>query len=114
MKIIIRSFLFLTFLNGFSQEIEESTDSLKVFMLEEVKVSSIRAKKTDPVTHSNLDKEDIKSRNLGQDIPILLNYLPGVVTTIDEQGANKKAKVDFEKAGEKTLLLSFAKLRILD
>lgn len=38
----------------------------------------------------------------------------GVVTDIDEQGANKKAKVDFEKAGEKTLLLSFAKLRILD
>ena len=83
MKIIIRSFLFLTFLNGFSQEIEESTDSLKVFMLEEVKVSSIRAKKTDPVTHSNINKEDIKSRNLGQDIPILLNYLPGVVTTSD-------------------------------
>jgi len=38
----------------------------------------------------------------------------GQVTIIDEQGANKKAKVDFEKAGEKTLLLSFAKLRILD
>ncbi|MEM0941550.1 MAG: UvrD-helicase domain-containing protein [Bacteroidota bacterium] len=38
----------------------------------------------------------------------------GIVTTIDEQGANRKAKVDFEKAGEKTLLLSFAKLRIVD
>ncbi len=38
----------------------------------------------------------------------------GVVTNIDEQGSNKKAKVEFEKAGEKTLLLSFAKLRILD
>ncbi|MEP5613681.1 MAG: UvrD-helicase domain-containing protein [Cyclobacteriaceae bacterium] len=37
----------------------------------------------------------------------------GLVTEIDEQGANKKAKVNFEKAGEKTLLLSFAKLRIL-
>ena len=38
----------------------------------------------------------------------------GVVTNIDEQGSNKKAKVDFENAGEKTLLLSFAKLRILE
>lgn len=38
----------------------------------------------------------------------------GVVSSIDEQGANKKAKVDFEKAGEKTLLLSFAKLRIVE
>ena len=83
MKSIAKVFIFLIFLNGFSQDIEESTDSLKVFMLEEVKVSSIRAKKTDPVTQSNVNKEDIKSRNLGQDIPILLNYLPGVVTTSD-------------------------------
>jgi iron complex outermembrane receptor protein len=83
MKSIAKVFIFLTSINSFSQEIIESTDSLKVFMLEEVKVSSIRAKKTDPVTQSNVNKEDIKSRNLGQDIPILLNYLPGVVTTSD-------------------------------
>jgi len=38
----------------------------------------------------------------------------GTVTTIDINGSNKKAKVAFEKAGEKTLLLSFAKLRILE
>ena len=83
MKTIINGFIFLTFLNVFSQEINDSTDSLKVFILEEVKVSSIRAKSTDPVTHTNINKEDLKSRNLGQDIPILLNYLPGVVTTSD-------------------------------
>ncbi len=38
----------------------------------------------------------------------------GVVSLIDEQGSNRKAKVSFEKAGEKTLLLSFAKLRIVE
>lgn len=38
----------------------------------------------------------------------------GKVTHIDAEGANKKAKVDFENAGEKTLLLSFAKLRIIE
>ena len=38
----------------------------------------------------------------------------GDVTAIDEQGSNRKAKVLFEGAGEKTLLLSFAKLRIVD
>ncbi len=38
----------------------------------------------------------------------------GTVTALDINGANKKAKVEFETAGEKTLLLSFAKLRILD
>jgi DNA helicase-2/ATP-dependent DNA helicase PcrA len=36
----------------------------------------------------------------------------GEVKEIDESGPNKKAVVAFEKAGEKTLLLSFAKLRI--
>lgn len=38
----------------------------------------------------------------------------GVVKYLDVEGANKKAKVEFEQAGEKTLLLAFAKLRILD
>ena len=83
MKTIIKGFIFLTFLSSFSQNEEESSDSIKVFILEEVRVSSIRAKSTDPVTHTNINKEDLKSRNLGQDIPILLNYMPGVVTTSD-------------------------------
>ena len=38
----------------------------------------------------------------------------GSVTAIDESGSNRKAKVVFDKFGEKTLLLAFAKLRILD
>lgn len=38
----------------------------------------------------------------------------GVVSEIDEQGSNKKAKVDFDQIGEKTLLLSYAKLRIVE
>ncbi|PIB36473.1 ATP-dependent DNA helicase [Reichenbachiella sp. 5M10] len=37
----------------------------------------------------------------------------GEVTKIEVQGANRKAHISFDKAGEKTLLLSFAKLRIL-
>lgn len=38
----------------------------------------------------------------------------GTVTVIDADGANRKARVDFENVGEKTLLLSFAKLRIIE
>jgi len=38
----------------------------------------------------------------------------GKVTKMDVQGANRKAKVVFEDFGEKTLLLSFAKLRIIE
>lgn len=36
----------------------------------------------------------------------------GRVVNMDESGANRKAKVLFDNVGEKTLLLSFAKLRI--
>jgi DNA helicase-2/ATP-dependent DNA helicase PcrA len=38
----------------------------------------------------------------------------GTVVLMDESGANRKAKVNFDQAGEKTLLLTFAKLRIVD
>ncbi|MGB5926678.1 MAG: 3'-5' exonuclease, partial [Cyclobacteriaceae bacterium] len=38
----------------------------------------------------------------------------GTVTKMDTTGANRKASVLFENAGEKTLLLSFAKLRIVE
>ncbi len=51
--------------------------------LEEVIVSAVRVKATSPVTHSNLTKKDLEKRNLGQDIPMLLNFLPSVVTTSD-------------------------------
>lgn len=36
----------------------------------------------------------------------------GVVVGMDETGADRKAKIQFDNFGEKTLLLSFAKLRI--
>ena len=51
--------------------------------LDEVLVSAVRVKEGIPVTFSNVTKEEIKDRNLGQDIPVLLNYLPSVVTTSD-------------------------------
>ena len=38
----------------------------------------------------------------------------GVVVQMDTTGADRKAKINFTEIGEKTLLLSFAKLRILN
>ncbi|TCP23551.1 iron complex outermembrane receptor protein [Tenacibaculum skagerrakense] len=52
-------------------------------VLDEVLVSSIRVKADAPVTHSNLSKKEIAKRNLGQDIPVLLNYLPSVISSSD-------------------------------
>lgn len=62
---------------------EQQQDSTSLEVLNEVMVSAVRVKATSPITHSNVTKEEIQERNLGQDIPILLNYLPSVVTTSD-------------------------------
>lgn len=58
-------------------------DTAKVKQLDEVLVSAVRVTSKTPVTFSNLSKKEIKFRNLGQDIPILMNFLPSVVTTSD-------------------------------
>ncbi|MCF6307162.1 MAG: TonB-dependent receptor [Flavobacteriaceae bacterium] len=71
----------LLFLNLSAQE--KTKDSTTVETLDEVLIQSIRVAKDAPIPHSNIEKEEIAKRNLGQDIPILLNYLPSVVTTTD-------------------------------
>ncbi|WP_289023501.1 TonB-dependent receptor [uncultured Salegentibacter sp.] len=52
-------------------------------VLDEVFLSSLRVNAQSPITYSNLSNEEIEDRNLGQDIPILMNYMPNVVTTSD-------------------------------
>ncbi len=51
--------------------------------LDEVFLSSVRVNAQSPITYSNLTNEEIEDRNLGQDIPVLMNYMPNVVTTSD-------------------------------
>jgi iron complex outermembrane receptor protein len=58
-------------------------DSTNTEKLDEVLVKAVRVNAKSPITHSNLSKEEIAKRNLGQDIPMLLNFLPSVVTTSD-------------------------------
>ena len=58
-------------------------DSTSVVKLNEVLVKAVRVNATSPITHSNIYKRELRKRNLGQDIPILMNYLPNVVTTSD-------------------------------
>lgn len=52
-------------------------------VLDEVLVKAVRATSSIPVTYSNLSKKEIAKRNLGQDIPVLLNYLPSVISSSD-------------------------------
>ncbi len=72
---------FIASTSVFAQEKEK--DSTQLQKLDEVLVSAIRVKEGTPMTYSNVSKEELNKRNLGQDIPILLNYLPSVVTTTD-------------------------------
>jgi len=80
-------FLFLTLLvlsvSAQAQQNQSQKDSTKTQKLDEVLVNAIRVKKADPITHSNVSKAQLEKRNLGQDIPVLLNYLPSVVSSSD-------------------------------
>ncbi len=80
-------FLFLTLLvlsvSAHAQQNQIKQDSTKTEKLDEVLVNAVRVSADSPITHSNVSKKELQKRNLGQDIPSLLNYLPSVVTTSD-------------------------------
>ncbi len=46
-------------------------------------VDAVRASDRTPMTKSNVSREEIAKMNLGQDLPILLNMQPSLVTTSD-------------------------------
>ncbi len=75
--------LFVLSVSANAQNNQKQQDSTKTEKLDEVLVSAVRVSADSPITHSNVSKEELAKRNLGQDIPILLNYLPSVVTTSD-------------------------------
>jgi len=74
---------FLILASFCAQAQEKPADTTKVNVLDAVLVSAVRANSKTPVSFSNLGKKEIASRNLGQDIPILMNFMPSVVTTSD-------------------------------
>ena len=63
----------------------QKNDSIfsKIYLLDEVSVTGSRASKDIPMTFSDVDSEELSKRNLGQDLPILLNYLPSVISYSD-------------------------------
>src|SRR5210317_1631606 len=62
----------------------QDTSILKdTIQLDEVLVKATRVEEDAPFTQSYVKKEEIEARNLGQDLPILLNFLPNVVSTSD-------------------------------
>lgn len=61
----------------------DSEIKLKTYTLDKVTVSSSRSNERMVTTHSVIDNEEIKTQNVGPDIPFLLDQQPSVVTTSD-------------------------------
>ena len=65
------------------QSSNATQDSTQVQTLSEVLLKATKAKVQDPITQSNLKAQDLAPLNLGQDLPYLIQNLPGVVATSD-------------------------------
>lgn len=71
-----------------SLEITGDTDNLSYTLedklLDALSVKGVSLKAIDaPVAHTNVDMVELRKRNLGQDIPVLLQYTPSLVMTTD-------------------------------
>jgi len=77
----ILAVILLQYTISYSQE--KKQDSINAKSLEEVIVKATRADEKAPIAFTNFTQKELQKRNLGQDIPVLMNYLPSVVTTTD-------------------------------
>jgi len=61
----------------------QSADTVKYHSLESVEVSAVRAGTNDPFAKTEIGKKELEKQNLGQDLPMLLQFTPSAVTTSD-------------------------------
>ncbi|MBN1985468.1 MAG: TonB-dependent receptor [Prolixibacteraceae bacterium] len=82
----------VSFIGFETKEVQINLDSNKeieiglqanVVMTDEILISATRAKEKTPMTFSNVTQEELESKNLGQDIPYLLQLSPSFVTSSD-------------------------------
>jgi iron complex outermembrane receptor protein len=64
-------------------EMDTQLDTLKSVELQNVQVVATRATKKTPVAFTNVNKEQLKAINFGQDIPYLLSLTPSITMTSD-------------------------------
>ncbi|MEM6377542.1 MAG: TonB-dependent receptor [Bacteroidota bacterium] len=53
------------------------------YAMDEMVVQATRAREKTPMAYTNVDKEDLETQNLGQDIPFLLRWTPSAIVTSD-------------------------------
>ena len=80
---MIKNLFFVSVFISTTQLAMTQTDSLQSAILDEVIVYATRANEKTPTTFTNISKKDLKDRNLGQDLPVLLNFTPSLISTSD-------------------------------
>ena len=78
-----KKILLILLIIGLCANAQKSDIKKDTIKLDEVLLSATRAKKKTPVAFTNITKADLESKNLGQDLPILISQMPSVVTTSD-------------------------------
>ena len=79
----MRKFFMMTVLCASLSLQAAELDTLKSVELQEVEVMATRATKKTPMAFTNMNKEQLKAVNFGQDIPYLLSLTPSVTMTSD-------------------------------
>ncbi|MEK6450931.1 MULTISPECIES: TonB-dependent receptor [Myroides] len=69
-------------MSSLAQE-KQVNDSIHHTSLDEIVLSAVKIDDKTPIAYSNLSKKNLAARNLGQDIPSMMGYMPSVVTTTD-------------------------------
>ncbi|MDX2002268.1 MAG: TonB-dependent receptor [Chitinophagales bacterium] len=83
-KLLIIAALLSSFsLFGQQGDTIQAVDTLSSPMLQSVTVIATRATEHTPTTYVDVDKEQLQKLNLAQDMPVLLEQTPSVVTTSD-------------------------------
>lgn len=67
---------------GANQQLNVTLESIALYV-KPVEISSLRAGKNAPFVNTTITAAEIKKQNLGQDLPLLLDQQPGVVTNSD-------------------------------
>ena len=80
MKVLLSAALCACSMAAWSQTQKKFNDTA---YLQPVEVNAVRAGEKAPFAKTNLQKKDIEKSNLGQDLPFLLNQVPGVVVNSD-------------------------------
>ena len=79
----MKRLVFLGMLSAVMTVQAQETDTLKNVELQNVEVMSTRATKKTPMAFTDMNQEQLKAVNYGQDVPYLLSLTPSVTITSD-------------------------------